>query len=108
LGDQDQGQLFLQKALIGLSSAQACASVRLNVAREKTMGVCPRYGAPGCGPACCLATAEQFATYAYNQPEFQAYCPLVARYGESLLRRGEVPSHGVERRGRSAGVAGQS
>ena len=71
------------------------------------MGVCPRYGAPGCGPACCLATAEQFATYAYNQPEFQAYCPLVARYGESLLRGGGT-SHVVERRGRSAGVAGQS
>ena len=71
------------------------------------MGVCPRYGAPGCGPACCLATAEQFATYAYNQPEFQAYCPLVARYGESLLRGGGA-SHVVERRGRSAGVAGQS
>ena len=49
------------------------------------MGVCPRYGAPGCGPACCLATAEQFASYATNQPEFQAYCPLVARYGESWL-----------------------
>ena len=80
----------------------------LKIAREKTMGVCPRYGAPGCGPACCLATAEQFATYAYNEPEFQAYCPLVARYGESLLRPQALPSDVVERRGRSAGVAGQS
>ena len=82
--------------------------MRLNVAREKTMGVCPRYGAPGCGPACCLATAEQFASYAYNQPEFQAYCPLVARYGESLLWQEGLPAHGVKRRGRSAGVARQS
>lgn len=50
------------------------------------MTVCPRYGAPGCGPACCQATAEQFAAYRYNTPDFQTYCPLVARYGESLLR----------------------
>ena len=77
-------------------------------AREKTMGVCPRYGAPGCGQACCLATAEQFATYAYNQPEFQAYCPLVARYGESLLGRGGMPLHGVEKRARSGTSARQS
>ena len=72
------------------------------------MGVCPRYGSPECGPACCLATAEQFATYAYNQPPFQAYCPLVARYGESLLHRGGTPSRPVERHRRSDEGARQS
>ena len=49
------------------------------------VAVCSRYGAPGCGMACCLATAEQFAFYVKNEPPFQAYCPLVARYGETLL-----------------------
>ncbi|WP_255346323.1 hypothetical protein [Synechococcus sp. RS9916] len=32
-----------------------------------------------------MATAEQFAFYVKNEPPFQAYCPLVARYGETLL-----------------------
>ena len=60
------------------------------------MTVCPRYGASDCGPACCLATAEVFAAYSYNTPDFQSYCPLVARYGESLLK--ESPSPGRSRR----------
>lgn len=48
--------------------------------------VCPRYGAKGCGPECSQATAEVFAAYQYNQPEFPTFCPLVARYGEHLMR----------------------
>ena len=45
---------------------------------------CAHYMGPSCGLGCCLARAEQFALYEYNEPSFAEFCPLVQRYGEIL------------------------
>lgn len=57
--------------------------------------ICPRYMSRGCGVACCLAKAEQFAFYDLNQPSFSRYCPLSSRYGELLANVGSDPDEAV-------------
>ena len=34
--------------------------------------MCPRYGSSGCGPNCCLATAEVFATETHREPSLMS------------------------------------
>lgn len=57
--------------------------------------ICPRYMSRGCGVACCLAKAEQFAFYELNQPSFSRYCPLSSRYGELLAHERSNHEEGV-------------
>jgi hypothetical protein len=42
-----------------------------------------------CGPKCCLATADVFATCAYREPGFMRLCPAASRWasGPSLMKR---------------------
>ena len=42
--------------------------------------MCPRYGSSGCGPNCCLATAEVFAAYTYSEPSLMSFSPDCSRF----------------------------
>ena len=46
---------------------------------------CTQYMSRSCGLECCLAKAEQFASFDINEPLFVEFCPLVQRYGEMEL-----------------------